>query len=206
MGARSSPEGYRVAVGRYGLPVQMRAQVGRRLRIAGLILVAVVATGCSHITGSKSSKNDKPRPCTFIAKLDEIASNVATADVHNPETFKKALDTAVKEYVANVRSLRAIAPADLHAGLTRVEADVQQYRFDAAVTDRVALDAYAARTCGRVTNTASTIPNGSTIANGSTIPNGSTGANGATTSTTAPALGSTVLTGPTTPTTAPSDG
>ena len=35
---------------------------------------------------------------------------------------------------------------------------MQQYRFEAAVTDRVALDAYAARTCGRVTNTASDHP------------------------------------------------
>src|SRR5690242_7982792 len=140
MGARSSPEGYRVAVGRYGLPVQMRAQALRRMRIAGLIVVAVWAAGCSNGTGSKASKDGKPLPCTFIAKLDQIANTVATADVHNPDTFKKTLDTAVKEYVSNVRDLRAIAPDDLHAGLTRVEADVQQYRFDAARTDRVAVD------------------------------------------------------------------
>jgi hypothetical protein len=126
------------------------------LRIAGLILVAVTVTGCSHITGSKSSNGGKPLPCTFIAKLDQIANTVAVADVHNPDTFKKTLDTAVRDYVANVRGLRAIAPADLHAGLTRVEADVQQYRFDVAATDRVGLDAYAARTCGRVAKTVTT--------------------------------------------------
>ena len=136
MGARSSPEGYRVAVARYGLPVQMRTQALRRLRIAGLIAVAATAAGCSHVTGSKSSKNGKPVPCTFIAKLDQIASTVATADVHNPDTFKKTLDTAVHDYVENVRSLRALAPVELRTGLTRVEADVQQYRFDAALTDR----------------------------------------------------------------------
>ncbi len=190
MGARSSPEGYRVAVGRYGLPVQMRAPALRRMRIVGLIVVAVTVTGCSHVTGSKSSQDGKPRPCTFIAKLDQIANTVATADVHDPDTFKKTLDTAVHEYVENVRSLRALAPLELRSGLTRVEADVQQYRFDAALTDRVALDAYAARTCGRVTSSASTI------------------ANGATTGTTVPVTASTVLTQPTAPTatTAPSDG
>jgi len=190
MGARSSPEGYRVAVGRYGLPVQMRTQALRRLRIAGLIVVGVTAAGCSQVTGSKSSKDGKPQPCTFVAKLDQIADTVATADVHDPDTFKKTLDTAVHDYVENVRSLRALAPVELRSGLTRVEADVQQYRFDAAVTDRGALDAYAARTCGRVTSTAPTI------------------ANGATTSTIVPATASTVLTQPTAPTdtTAPSDG
>jgi hypothetical protein len=187
MGARSSPEGYRVAAGRYGLPVQMRAQMSLRLRIAGVITIAVTAAGCSHVTGSKSSKDDKPLTCTFIVKLDQIASTVAATDVHNPETFKHTLDGAVKEYVANVRSLRAIAPVDLHASLERVEADVQQYRFEAALTDRAALDAYAARTCDRVTSTATTV------------------ANGATTSTSAPGSAATVRTEPTT-TSVPSGG
>jgi hypothetical protein len=63
----------------------MRTQALRRLRIAGLIIVAVTATGCSHVTGSKSSKDGKPVPCTFIANLDQIANTVATADVHKVE-------------------------------------------------------------------------------------------------------------------------
>jgi hypothetical protein len=191
MGARSSPEGYRVAVGRYGLPVQTRAQLLRRLRVAGLMVVAVSAAGCSHVTGSKSTKDGKPLPCTFITELDQIANTVATADVRNPDTFQKTLDAAVRDYVANVHDLRAIAPQDLRAGLTRVEADVQQYRFDAARTDRVALDAYAARSCGRVTHSASTVPG-----TGTTAPN----------PTTSGPLTATTVTADATPTTAPSDG
>ncbi len=62
----------------------------------------------------------------------------------------------MNDYVSNVRRLRAIAPTDLSASLQRVEADVQQLRFDAAVTDRAPLDAYAARTCGRVASSATT--------------------------------------------------
>ncbi len=69
--------------------------------------------------------------------------------MHQPDEFKKTLDTAVHDYVANVRELRAVAPADLRGELERVEADVQQYRFDAALADRAALDSYAARTCDR---------------------------------------------------------
>jgi hypothetical protein len=76
--------------------------------------------------------------------------------VRDPDTFKKTLSTAAHEYVSNVRELAAVAPAELQAGLQRVEADVQQYRFDAALTDRAELDAYAQRTCGRVVGTVTT--------------------------------------------------
>jgi hypothetical protein len=83
--------------------------------------------------------------------------------VHDPDAFKKDLDSAVKDYVTNVKSLRAVAPTELHATLDRVESDVQQYRFTAANTDRADLDAYATRTCGRGTAGAT-----STTAPGST--------------------------------------
>jgi hypothetical protein len=153
-GGSSPPEGYRVAVGRYGLPVQKRAAPVRRTRIAGLVVTALglvlVLAACGKASGSaKSTKASTPSACTYVAKLDTIAATVANADVHQPEEFKKTLDTAVHDYVANVRELRAVAPADLRGGLERVEADVQQYRFDAALTDRAALDSYAARTCHR---------------------------------------------------------
>src|SRR4051794_28003578 len=132
----------------------MRGPKGRRRWIA-VGVVALGATGCSHITGSSSSKDSKDLACSFVVKLDQISTTVANADVHDPDAFKHTLDAAVHDYVSNVRSLRAIAPADLHAGLTRLESDVQQYRFEAARTDRASLDAYAARTCGR-SSTAST--------------------------------------------------
>jgi hypothetical protein len=158
MGARSSPEGCRVAAGRYGLPVRKRAVTVRRLPIVGVLLVAVVIAGsCSGGGGqSKSSRSSGPNACTFVAKIDQIANTVKRANVSDPIAFKKTLDSAVRNYVTNVRELRAVAPVALHADLERFEADVQQYRFDAAVADRVALDAYAARTCGRVAKAVTT--------------------------------------------------
>jgi hypothetical protein len=191
MGARSSPEGYRVAAGRYGLPVRKRARATRRrltvLSLAGALLVVVTAAGCSKVSGgSKNPASGRPVTCTFIAKLDSIATTVAKANVHDPETFNVTLQTAVNDYVSNVRQLRAIAPTDLSSSLQRVEADVQQLRFDAAATDRAPLDAYAARTCGRLASSATTsAPAATTSVPRSTAP-------------------TTVPTGPTT-TTTPSD-
>jgi hypothetical protein len=125
--------------------------------------------GCG-VTGSKSSGSDHSAACAYVAKLDEIADGVGRADVHDPDAFKKTLDDAVQEYVTNVESLRAVAPAELRATLDRVESDVKQYRFSAAVTDRADLDAYAQHTCGLTALGAggTTVP-GSTVL-GSTVP------------------------------------
>lgn len=75
---------------------------------------------------------------------------VARANVNDPDTFNRTLAAAVKLYVLNVRSLLVVAPTQLRSGLDRVEADVQEYRFDAAREDRADLDTYAATACGRV--------------------------------------------------------
>jgi hypothetical protein len=150
------------------------------LPVAGVALMALTLGSCSKVTGAtKSSKPSTPAACTYVAKLDAIANTVANADVHDPDGFKKTLDTAVHDYVTDVRKLRAVAPAELSDGLERVEADVQQYRFDAALTDRAELDSYAARTCGRVPAAVST-----TSAPGASV---ATTAPGSTTTTTAAA-------------------
>ena len=155
---------------------------GRRVRKVGLICGGVLATAslaaCSGTVGSPLSKPGRAPACTVITRLDQIANSVARADVHDPDTFKATLDSAVREYVKSVRQLRAVAPADLGPGLQRVEADVQQYRFDAALTDRSELDSYAARTCGRVVQ--SVAPGVSTTV-GSTAVGANAGANTATT-------------------------
>ena len=158
------------------------------MQIVGAICVLLILSSCSHVTGSHSSASGKPPACAYVTKLDQIANTVAGADVRNPDTFKKTLDTAVRNYVTNVRALRAVAPADLATGLERVEADVQQYRFDAALTDRAPLDAYAARSCGRVAQSA--------------IPASS----GSTTTTLGASLSTTTVGNGSTDTTAPSDG
>jgi hypothetical protein len=110
----------------------------------------LLLAGCG-VTRSQSSGSGSNHgaACAYVAKLDEIADGVSRADVHDPDAFKKTLDDAVQDYVTNVKSLQAVAPASLHPSLDRVESDVQQYRFDAARADRADLDAYAARTCGR---------------------------------------------------------
>ena len=126
----------------------MRART-RGLAIVAFVVLAILATSCSGATGSGSSKSSRAGACTYVAKLDVIANTVAAADVRDPDTFKKTMASAVHDYVTNLSALRAVAPPELGAGLDRVAADVKQYRFDAALTDRAALDSYAARTCGR---------------------------------------------------------
>ena len=112
------------------------------------LLASASLASCSTAGGAKSS--GRAPACSYVAKLDDIANAVARADVRDPVTFKATLDSAAHDYAANVRELAAVAPAELHAGLQRVAADVSQLRFDAARTDRAELDAYAAGTCGRV--------------------------------------------------------
>ena len=192
MGARSSPEGYRVAAGRYGLPVRKRARATRRrltvLSVAGALLVVVIAAGCSKATGgSKNPASGRSGHVHIHREARQHRGHCGQGRCHDPDTFDATLQTAVNDYVTNVRQLRAIAPTDLSSSLQRVEADVQQLRFDAAATDRAPLDAYAARTCGRVASSATT-----------------TSAPAATTSVPRSTAPTTVPTGPTT-TTTPSD-
>jgi hypothetical protein len=157
----------------------MRGRRAATLRVgAPVVAVAAVLLTACGATGSKSSGSGHSTACTFVAKLDEIATSVARADVHDPVEFKKTLDTAVHDYVTNVNSLRAVAPSELHTSLDRVSADVQQYRFEAARTDRAELDAYATRTCGRAAIGANTTTGpGSTDtlpAESSTVPESTT--------------------------------
>src|SRR5260370_39040091 len=99
MGARSSPEGYRVAVGRYGWPVRTRAAARRGLSVAGVVLVPVLIASCSYAGGgaAKSSTSARATACTYVTKLDAIAASVARANVQDPTAFKTALDAAVAE-------------------------------------------------------------------------------------------------------------
>jgi hypothetical protein len=155
-----------------------------RGRRAATGLVGALAIGAPFLlaacgtTGSKSSGSGHGAACAFVAKLDDITAGVARADVHDPDEFEKTLDTAVHDYVTNVRSLRAVAPTELRAGLERMESDVQQYRFEAALTDRAGLDAYAARNCGRAplgaTSTTGPGSTGSLPDTSSTVPAPST--------------------------------
>ncbi len=170
------------------MPVQKRAPAAQWVPIVGALVVSALLASCSGNRAASRSPGSAARPgaCTFVARLDAIANSVAQADVHDPNTFKRTLDTAVRDYVTNVRDLRAVAPVELHDGLERVEADVQQYRFDAAFTDRSELDAYAARSCGRSLKTVTTTsgPTTSGPTTGGSLPSTTTTAPGASTPTT----------------------
>jgi len=140
--------------------VRNRAPAARFGALVALVVLPIAAAACGDGSGSKGagSKASTSRACTYIAKLDTIAQTVAQADVSDPDGFKKTLDTAVRDYVANLVELRAAAPADLHASIDRAQADVQQYRFEAAVGDRAPLDVYAQRECGRVPSASTSAP------------------------------------------------
>ena len=157
--------------------------------IAATLAVPLAAASCSGSSGSHaaSTGSSRPQACTYVAKLDTIAATVGAADVHDPVAFNKTFATAVSDYVSNLHQLRPLVPADIQPSIDRVAADVQQYRFSAAATDRASLNAYAASKCGRTVNEPTT----------------STGSTAATTTTVVPSVPSTASN---TPTTAPSDG
>jgi hypothetical protein len=112
-----------------------------------------VIAGCS--SGGSKSGSGKNGACALVARLDDIASGVARADVSDPSGFKRTLDTAVTQYATTVHDLRPLVPDDVREDLDRVEASVKQYRFEDALTDRVALDAYAQTSCGRSASSSS---------------------------------------------------
>jgi hypothetical protein len=132
----------------------------RRLAPYLVAPVAVAAIGAcsSSLTHKKAGKSPA---CPLIADLDRITADVVQADVSDPVKFKVMLDGAVKRYVATIDRLKDVAPADLDDELDKVAAAVQQYRFQEAVTERTAIDDFAARECGR-TGPSPTVPPTST--------------------------------------------
>lgn len=117
--------------------------------VAGSVLIAVlILAACSGSTAHGTAPKKTPS-CALVTRLDDIANNVAHADVSDPDGFNRQFKAAVDQYVTTVKELRAAAPANLDASLDRVAADVQQYRFADALADRADLDAYAKTACNR---------------------------------------------------------
>ncbi len=126
----------------------MRNRVGAVACTTGIAVLALAA--CSGGGGKAHGASSAKSPaCSLVTRLDDIANGVGRSDVSDPGTFKRQFATAVGQYVTTVRALRATAPSDLDSSLDRVAADVQQYRFGDALTDRADLDAYAKQACGR---------------------------------------------------------
>ncbi len=126
-------------------------------RVGGLlaiVLLVAALAGCSGGGAKAKGTNANSTPaCPLVARLDTIANNIKSVSIADPVASKRALSTAVDQYVATVHQLRAVAPTELRADLERVEADVQQYRFADARVDRASLDSYAARVCHRTVST-----------------------------------------------------
>ncbi len=133
---------------RYPPPVQR----GRWYLVAVAVVSAasvLAACGSGGLTPSAGAGGNSRTPCGLISRLDAVAAGVRSAPVADPVAFKRTLDDAVTRYRDTLRQLRTVAPPAVGASLDQVEADVSQYRFDAAHTDAAALDEYALRTCNR---------------------------------------------------------
>ena len=116
-----------------------------------MVIGVLALAACSGGGGGKAhagSSSQSPT-CTLVARLDDIANGAAHIDISDPDASKRQFSAAVSQYVTTVRQLRSAAPPDLDASLDRVAADVQQYRFAAALTDRADLDTYAKQACHR---------------------------------------------------------
>lgn len=117
---------------------------------AAAAAVALTAAGCSSGGGGASVAgvgSGTHAVCALMTRLDETGKTVARADVHDPARFERALDGAVKQYTEITRELRRVVPSDLRDDVERLQAAVEQYRFNDAVDDHAALEAYATREC-----------------------------------------------------------
>jgi hypothetical protein len=124
---------------------------GRRFVLAvAAAAVALGAAGCNGGSGGAAVAgvgSGTEAMCALMARLDETGKTVASADVQDPARFSRALAGAVKQYTEITRDLRRVVPDDLRDDVERLQAAVEQYRFNDAVDDHAALEAYATREC-----------------------------------------------------------
>jgi hypothetical protein len=121
----------------------------RNAGVATLVAFGVVVAACS--SGGASNRESKDEVCELVADLGDAGDAVAAADVADPESFRRALDDAVTRYVETVRKLRPLVPERLRDDLDHLEAAVEQYDFDEALTARRALAADEATACASAT-------------------------------------------------------
>jgi hypothetical protein len=116
--------------------------------IAVLGACAALTTACSNSgNGGAPTVGGTKIVCTLVGQLDRTGTAVEQADVHDPAAFDRALAGAVKKYVAILDDLHDAVPNELRDDVEHLRAAVQQYRFNDGVDARVAIDAYANRTC-----------------------------------------------------------
>lgn len=127
----------------------MRIQVGAVAVPMVIGVLALAACSGGGAGGAHGGSPSRSPTCTLVARLDNIANGAARIDISDPDASKRMFSAAVSQYVTTVRQLRSSAPPDLDASLDRVAADVEQYRFAAALTDRADLDSYAKQACHR---------------------------------------------------------
>jgi hypothetical protein len=129
----------------------------RTVGVATIVALMLLVAACS--SGGGSTHNSRAEICADIADLDSTAAAVGKANVADPTTFQKTLDSSVQHYVKTVRALRPLVPTRLHDTLDRLEAAVEQYQFDDALTARRELNDDSATSCPSSTSSSTTPKN-----------------------------------------------
>ena len=119
---------------------------------AALGLIAALAA-CSTGGGGGSDLGSGAQPvnnrvvCGYVAQLANSATALQRVDVRDPAEFSKALDTAVKQYVATLDQIAPLVGAKLEPTVTDVRKLVEAHQFAQADTARVPLDTWTADHC-----------------------------------------------------------
>jgi hypothetical protein len=113
-----------------------------------VVIVACAMAACSSGDSNSSSlRGDTQAVCTLVERLDRTGEDVAAANVEDPEVFGDTLDSAVEAYTDILDDLHDVVPTDLRDDVERLNAAVEQYRFNDGVEPHAAIDAYASRSC-----------------------------------------------------------
>ena len=111
-----------------------------------LALVLIVGA-CSGGGGGGPNSFRAEAACGLLDRLADSAQPVEEVDVGDPARFEEALELSVTNYATTIDDLREVLPSDFDEDLDRLEAAATQYRFEDALTARVALDEYAQANC-----------------------------------------------------------
>ncbi len=85
--------------------------------------------------------------CGLIGQLPGSAAPLEHADVRDPVTFTKALDTAVAQYVAKLDEVALRVDPKLKSTVSEVRRLVLAHKFNEASDARVPLDTWTADNC-----------------------------------------------------------
>jgi hypothetical protein len=118
------------------------------------LVAAGFLAACRDGTGTGAPNGDAEATCAALDRMAKHAPAIEHADVTDPDDFTRTVDRAVKQYTADLRKLRDVAPPSLHDPIDAINAAVAKHDFREALHARGALDDYAATTCAPATTAA----------------------------------------------------